>query len=365
MRRTAPALLVFFGILAGLAFCEAYVRLTRPQHVFLSSQDDMDGVRCPLPSLSGRQSVPGMFDVLVSFNSQRFRGKKEYAPNPAPPTVRVAMLGDSFTFGYGANDDETYPFFLESALARRNQNVEVINAANIGTATLTQALWYDLWVRRFSPDIVILNVNSNDMLEELNTGLFVMDEKGEVAPGLLAQRLAQTRFNRGLRKSVRMIPGYIWMSQRSHLLAMIRSRFSVAAQLKDSGAAAAPKKEDIRKRLAQGDPMLRGVIRWLKARVEKSGGKLVLVFIPFHASFDGQPWSTGEDHRREHDAIRRMIGPFAARAGLPFLDLTPGLTAAYKAGEKMFYRDGHPNPQGNLVMARLVGDFLLARKIVR
>ena len=156
--------LVLSSVLVALMMAEGIVRIFLPQTVSVPWWDEMDGVMAPRPNLRGRIAVPGTFDTTMSYNSQRFRGLREYSQTPATGVTRIATLGDSYTYGWGANDNETYPVQLERYLVKRlsgstsDGKVEVINAANAGSGTGEQAMYYFIWVSRFQPDFVCASI---------------------------------------------------------------------------------------------------------------------------------------------------------------------------------------------------------------
>jgi PIN domain nuclease of toxin-antitoxin system len=144
--------LLVFSILLGLLIAEGLVRVFMPQSVAVPLQDEINGVTAPRPNVRGRHAIPNTFDVTVSISSQRFRGRRDFTAKPERGVLRIAVLGDSFTFGIGANDDETYPAVLQQLLQERlartgsYQGVEVLNAGVGGTGTGEQALWYEVFL---------------------------------------------------------------------------------------------------------------------------------------------------------------------------------------------------------------------------
>lgn len=103
----------------------------------------------------------------VSTNSLGHRGR-ELSPEPAPGAFRVACLGGSSTFGYGASsDDTTYPAVLERLLsaAAPGRRVEVFNA---GVQGWTSRSSLDNFAARLTPlrfDLVIVKHAHNDLLD--------------------------------------------------------------------------------------------------------------------------------------------------------------------------------------------------------
>lgn len=95
----------------------------------------------------------GSFRVSTDANGLRAPLHPEEKPAGA---FRVMTLGCSTTFGWGVDDDQTYPARLEAILGAAGHPVEVINGGQPGHTTF-QGLW--MWERalaRYQPDVVIL-----------------------------------------------------------------------------------------------------------------------------------------------------------------------------------------------------------------
>lgn len=76
----------------------------------------------------------------------------------------IACLGDSYTFGYGVDDDETWPFQLREALnsAAGSPVFETLNAGINGMNTAQEATYLKERVMRVSPELVLLAFYLND-----------------------------------------------------------------------------------------------------------------------------------------------------------------------------------------------------------
>jgi len=84
-------------------------------------------------------------------DSQRIRGKKIYSKKKIPGTLRILMLGDSYTYGNEVGDEENYPFYLEGLLPK----VEVLNMGVGGYGIDQIFLKYQYFGKDYSPDLVI------------------------------------------------------------------------------------------------------------------------------------------------------------------------------------------------------------------
>lgn len=99
------------------------------------------------------------FDTTIQINSKGYRGS-EFASNKGDAR-RVLVIGDSFTFGWGVNDDQTYPAVLQRLLEARapSQRIEVINA---GFAACYSPDTYYLYLKRdglaLEPDAIVVGL---------------------------------------------------------------------------------------------------------------------------------------------------------------------------------------------------------------
>ena len=101
--------LVLVSLLVALALGELMVRLIAPQPLL----HDPDAFVAD-PRLLARLR-PGFRDTVVttefsstwSINADGHRGPR--AGERGSPRLRIAALGDSFTFGYGVEEDEAWP----------------------------------------------------------------------------------------------------------------------------------------------------------------------------------------------------------------------------------------------------------------
>ena len=81
----------------------------------------------PVPGQQGERRLPGVFTFRYSNNSLGWRGRREYREEK-PTDYRVLFLGDSFTYGLGVNDDQTFAAQVEKDLRAGRWSVEVMNA---------------------------------------------------------------------------------------------------------------------------------------------------------------------------------------------------------------------------------------------
>ncbi len=108
-----------------------------------------------LPDKKGRLIRPD-FDISVSINSRGLRDR-EYAYGKEEGTYRVLVLGDSFVWGYGVEQDERYSDILGARLS----SAEVLNMGVSGYGQDQELLLLKRDGIKYQPDLVIVNVHFN------------------------------------------------------------------------------------------------------------------------------------------------------------------------------------------------------------
>ncbi|MDG1984744.1 MAG: GDSL-type esterase/lipase family protein [Planctomycetota bacterium] len=129
----------------------------------------------------------GVFMHSAEINDLGFRGQLPDRELDGEGGLRVVCLGDSFTFGWGVEDGETYPVQLEANLKnllaartasqvapsgprRSARDAEVLNVGLPGYNTWQEHRLYEKLVRPMAPDVVVLGWYLND-LDPLSYGV--------------------------------------------------------------------------------------------------------------------------------------------------------------------------------------------------
>ena len=160
LRRTG---LVCLGLAVGFALGEALSRPFLPAPV----PHRLPWIRLVYDehcSYRNRPSQSGWsLSAPVTINRWGFRGRDWTLTKP-PGTTRVAVLGDSYAFGQGVGDDQTFAAVAERALAAAGHRVEVLNFAAVGYDTRQELKALEHHALRFEPDVVVLGFFLNDVL---------------------------------------------------------------------------------------------------------------------------------------------------------------------------------------------------------
>ncbi|MFA5156668.1 MAG: SGNH/GDSL hydrolase family protein [Candidatus Omnitrophota bacterium] len=137
-----------------LRFIERRTRYGRPER----SYNKYD----PLRGWALRPDLRGLvvsYTEVINTNSKGIRGIVEYDYEKPEGKKRILVLGDSFTFGVGVKDNETYPYFLQEMLP----GAEVINFGVPGYGHDQMLIYLKEEGIKYKPDIVILGFLTGDM----------------------------------------------------------------------------------------------------------------------------------------------------------------------------------------------------------
>ena len=105
--------------------------------------------------------------TTVKINSDGFRDK-EYSIEKLNNTFRIIVLGDSITFGWGVENNETFSEILEDKLNSLNNgiNYEVLNFGVHGYNTLQEVELLKEKGLKYKPDMVIVGYYMNDVINK-------------------------------------------------------------------------------------------------------------------------------------------------------------------------------------------------------
>jgi len=173
-RLAANLALSFVSIAVSLVLAEMGLRLFRPVQ-YLKPPDPARRLH-PEESLYRPSSVPGLtyemapgrnglFEGMhVRTNAYGLRGP-EIAPESSHP-IRLAALGDSFTFGFGVEEKDTYPSLVQEFLNQRSSELqgrcEVLNFGVVGYSSRDEAVVLERKALAFHPRGIIIGYVLND-----------------------------------------------------------------------------------------------------------------------------------------------------------------------------------------------------------
>lgn len=290
------------------------------------------------PGISSRVSWPPELAYTANINSLGLRGP-ETTREPALGAFRILCLGDSTTFGFYVEEDETLPQQLQRELrAQGAEQVEVVNGGCGGWTILDQTEFYLERGHQLKPSLVVLTFCSNDLVDlERDRSNYASQKAqlGEEGPGLLKRALyATATYELVLRIKI------------ASKQARLKAKGEVAHPL-SSVAVEGERAERLWGLYEQHLTRLRDALRAAKV-------PLVVVYLP-------DAWRLQEgleevDEGRLSAICQRLELPFAS--GYPRFKERP-VTELYHAPI-----DAHQNAQGNAVLAEITAKLLRDRKLV-
>ena len=182
------------------------------------------------PGASGKWNEEGA--SLVQVNSEGLRDRERTKAKP-PNTLRVAVLGDSFTEAIHVPVEQTFWSKLERKLGncqaiKGRKNVEVINFGVQGYGTAQELILLRKKVWDYSPDIVILAffigndvINNSPKLEyDRYRPFFRYDGSGNLVPDMSFRNLPPIDRNEKAVSFVDRMPS--WIVNNSRILQVIK-----------------------------------------------------------------------------------------------------------------------------------------------
>ncbi len=273
----------------------------------------------PTPGV-GHEHVPdtsGIYmGVPVSINSAKLRDREMPLAKPAG-MIRIAMVGDSFTFGWGVRVEDTMAKMLEAKLnaGLPAPRFEVVNfgVGNYNTSMEVASFLHDGY--RFQPNVVILNYFINDAEETPKRGNNVLAEHSYAAVYIagLVDVVMRTYFGKS-----------DWRAYYDGLY-----------------------ETD-----APGWRRARQAIADLAGFCRERGIGLLVVNLPELHQLDPYPF----------ERVTAAIGALAAKERVPFLDLLPAIRGHEPLSLWVTPTDPHPNATANraftdAIAAKLGADF--------
>jgi lysophospholipase L1-like esterase len=363
-KRLALLLLI---VLALVAVAEIAVRAFWPQPAFYASPglyvlDPKVGHRMR-PGLKGVLGNFAEFTTQVRVNQLGIRGPEV---GPVRPGVRrVLVLGDSFTFGMGVEEQDAFPAQLAAELGRRGVPAEGINAGIGGYGVPDEVRWFEQYGREIHPDVIVLGIfTGNDLQDAAPDRPPAFVSHGEL---LDKAELSRSQL-------------FHWLYQHSQLFALVKYSLPAPVDRTIRRTFHMPEPSAIRglrEEMALYDPRNRpraelggqaseAAIRRLLTLAQADHATVVALLLPSKLQADDVEWNGAlrQLHLAPSQADRSLPNEIFSRVlercGVPALDLTPMLSEALRHGEADFFpRDQHYTVEGNRRIAQAAAGFLL------
>jgi hypothetical protein len=347
-------------LLAAAALLEIGFRLFAPQPTALnvSRWDPEYGWRNE-PGARGffRTSE---FRMEVRIDSLGLRDDETTWAKP-PGTYRILGLGDSFAFGHGVAAESCFLSIAERRLDQRSRGrggprVEVLDAGVGKWSTAAEYLYFRREGVRFSPDAAVLAFCVDNDFED-NAGQSLLRLEG----GRLERVENPEPVVRKAQSFTRLVPGYRFLAERSHLVNFIRIRASrldanlAAARMKRAGERSGGSGQGEPAWLGLRLPITRMLLDSLAAEAGRAHARLLVLFVPGR-------WQCAPASERVpgkfsdpglHAALVDTLVAHLDSLGVPVVYPLAALREAGRS-RRLYFDEGHLNEAGS----RIVGDAL-------
>jgi hypothetical protein len=172
----AKFLLLLFGFLLGLGIAEAALRAVGYSYPEFYQRDDVVGVSL-LPGARGWYRREG--EAYIRINNDGLRDFDHSLTKPAN-TFRIAVVGDSYCEALSVDLNEAFwsvmKTDLEQCAAFGGKQIEVINFGVSGYGTAQELLTLHQKVLKYSPDLVLLAMTTNNDITDNSRALKKTDD---------------------------------------------------------------------------------------------------------------------------------------------------------------------------------------------
>lgn len=292
---------------------------------------------------------------------------------------RIAVLGDSYTFGLGVQADRTFSSVMEETLRERlrTDDLAVLNAGIPSYSPLIEKILFRKVVRHYQPQVTLLFLDMTDIGDDHLYARHILSEQdGEIVFDVPDEKAAFGLADRiGLVAPLREIARRFLLPLKT-LGLLFSSETDPASDDMDSffvgGVTESNRYFILKHPLDETMPFFRetlGHVQELANEVRRSGSEFILVIMPryFHwntaecpENWEFPKYGTEEPYKLE---FLRFFDSVADEVDFPIFQLLPAFESAGDS-PLVFTRDPHWNATGHLVAGKATVDFLLARKLV-
>lgn len=329
----------------GIALSEFTLAFLAPQPVYrtLLKQNlamHIEGDVLPhvlKPDYAGR-FIREEFDTTVTINSHGFRGR-EFRNRNEP---RIVIIGDSFTFGHGVNDDQTYPALLD----KHFKDSEVINAGFVAGSSPDM---YFAWLQKHgaelgASEIIIGFFIGNDIDRHPQMVWVKTDSKGLPVK---IENVESHVVNGYLRPRVTPI-GYRYpILRESHLFHLAGRAFRqlqsfIKPATKPASVFDDHNQPETIKKIEKTKRVFLGINNWMQANKISFS----VIMIP----------TLQQVTKKHNNKIQKLFSKFFTEHKINHFDLLHGMSLVNKS--LYFPIDQHWNVEGHKIAAQLIADWV-------
>jgi len=217
----ANLLLMAIVALIALLIAEAAVRylykdqvVMYPRYQTAASYGDFTIRKLRPNSVFWHTSIDGRWRFET--NSKGFRNDREFSYDKPTGMIRVLSLGDSHTEGFEVRQENTFSSVIQQQLDKAGVAAEVINTGVSGFSNAEELVLLENEGIKYHPDYVVLAFFGNDFQDNINAGIFDLDNSGQ----LMVQKHSYIPGVK-IQDFIYAIPGVQWLSENSYFYSIL------------------------------------------------------------------------------------------------------------------------------------------------
>lgn len=308
---------MFISLFVGLLIGEIIIRFFFPQVISPVQfyYDSKLGGMVPVPNQKGFKSHPREYYYEYQNNEIGMRDTRQLN-DYKKKSYKILAIGDSFTYGWGVNDDETFCKLLEKKINK--DSVAVLNAGASGSGTDYALKFFQVRGSELSPKVVLYFYYENDFVDNSENRYFTI-KQDSILPNTVNAAINLNAIQKNKLANSKI---YNWFASHSHLFNMIRTQVGIiwnkkvkqenqnqhtAIQKttisdKHSGKLTSAQSQAITtEQIKMANDQFYPTYIYLKAlakSVEESGGKFYTFFIPSNKSINEYQKSGTMSHEK-------------------------------------------------------------------
>lgn len=299
----------------------------------------------------------GVVDYRVEINEAGFRDPERHL-EAAPGVRRIALLGDSVSWGWGVDNGERFSDLLERDLG---PDVEVLNFAVPGYGTDQQYWLFEEEVLSYHPDLVLVCFVLNDVFEASRVESYEM-AKPRFELGASGQWVVENRPvpSPGFWRAV-AIPAWRRLKAWSAFSVLLEDPLAGVEQREPGGNQFHRSRSSIEfmrdavAKIHDEGSRTRMLLGLLRDRCAEEGIELAVFSVTHkHDQYVYEPDYPPPpkfDPERFRTHLSQVLAEIGREMAIEVLSVDRPMFARARAGERLHCGDGHLNERGNEVVA--------------
>jgi len=288
----------------------------------------------------------GEREVLYRFNEYHLRG----AP-VVPDVPSVLFLGDSHTFGWLLDEEDTYV----SVLARLSMETfgpdryQFLNGGAGGWGTADMLAYLEDKGPELKPSFVVVFQDMDDVRRAKSSGLY--DRVSEM--NLELKPLRKDRPASNFKQAINALPGYQWLMEHSHLVQLIRQTV-IRLAVRPSSAVGGVQVD-----ASDAVELVKAIYIRMKEWCDANNAQLLVVTTGIQ-NYSHREAKSRTGHWPVDAIFASEAEEFFANHRIPYRDVAPWVEA--EIGDRLsdfkIPQEGHINETGAKLIAMHAWDFL-------